>query len=131
MKEEIKKIIHDNKKTFGKYLITGSATLAVNNIALAIILVTLDTEELYSVILAAVVTVVFGFIVNSFITFKSKMKFWNFVKYAVLAGLNIIIIKFTTVFFLSLGINVFVITILNTGIIVPLNYLSFKYLVFK
>lgn len=59
------------------------------------------------------------------------MKFWNFVKYAVLAGLNIVIIKFTTVFFLSLGINVFVITILNTGIIVPLNYISFKYLVFK
>jgi len=46
MKEEIKKIIHDNKKTFGKYLITGSATLAVNNIALAIILITLDDEIL-------------------------------------------------------------------------------------
>ncbi|MBP6979980.1 hypothetical protein KBB41_02960 [Candidatus Curtissbacteria bacterium] len=46
MKEKVKKIIHDNKKTFGKYLITGSATLAVNNIALAIILITLDDEIL-------------------------------------------------------------------------------------
>ncbi len=131
MKGRIKKIFHDNKKTFGKYLITGSATLAVNNLALALILVTLDIEELYSVILSAVITVIFGFIVNSLITFKSKMKLWNFVKYTLLAGLNIVIIKFTTVFFLSFGINVFVITILNTTIIVPINYLAFKYIVFK
>ncbi len=131
MQEKAKKIFDEHKSTFGKYLITGTATVIINNLSLAIILLLTDLEELYSVILAAVITIIFGFIVNSLITFKSKMKVFNFIKYLILATVNVIIIKFTTVYFLSLGINVFIITLLNTGVVVPINYLAFKYLVFK
>lgn len=130
MSAKLTKIFHAHKKTFGKYLITGTATLAFNNAILALIIISTNLSELYSVITAAILTVIFGFIVNTTITFKSKMTFNSFVRYATLAAANVLVIKFTTVIFLSLGINVFVITLLNTACLVPLNYLCFKYLIF-
>lgn len=131
MQEKAVKIFNEHKSTFGKYLITGTATVIINNLSLAVIILLTDFSEFYSVLLAAIITIIFGFVVNSLITFKSKMKLVNFIKYLILAAVDIAIIKFTTVLFLSLGINVFIVTLLNTGVVVPINYLAFKYLVFK
>ncbi len=131
MKAKATKIFHEHKNTFGKYLITGTITVVFNTLILALILVSTDFSKIWSVLLAAALTIIFGFLINTIITFKSKMTLFRFFKYILLAMTDLIIIKFTTVLFLSLGINVFIVSLLNTACVVPLNYICFKYLIFK
>lgn len=131
MKPKLLNIFHQHKQTFGKYLITGTITVVFNNVVLALILLTTSFGEKISIIIAAALTIVFGFIINSFFTFKSQMSLFRFSKYVLLALADIVVIKYTTVFFLSFGINVFIVSLLNTGCVVPLNYLCFRYLIFK
>ena len=131
MRNKLIKIFHNHKQTFGKYLITGTITVIFNNLVLALILVSTNLSKIWSVLFAAALTIIFGFLINTSFTFKSKMTLWRFIKYSLLAAADLIVIKFTTVIFLSLGINVFIVSIMNTACVVPLNYICFKYLIFK
>ena len=129
--KKLKKIIHEHKYTFSKYLITGTLTVIFNNLILGLMLISTDFNEIWSILFSVFIIILFGFLINTTYTFKSKMTLLSLSKYILLVAVNLIVLKFTTIFFLSFGINVFIVSLLNTARVVPLNYISFKYLVFK
>ncbi len=131
MQKKAIKLFHLHKTKFLKYIFIGFASVGVNNIFLFILVKLFKLQDLNSVIIAWLISVVFNYVATNIFTFQTKMSKIQFIKYLILLLFNLFIVKTATTFLLNTSLNIFFVNLFVTGFIVPYTFFIYNYYIFK